>query len=208
MTEATGYEAFCLYNALKLHFTSKTYDFFKYNGKTNVSKDAFMHRKDKYGFYKISRKFQPAEMRDFFVANLLDNPKAWVGDLNADSSGDVFLKWKKRTQSLSYIFTNDLSKIFYYGEKELFAVKDGQYPILLNLAMQDEISIETICILNDIMNFFPAWKKKIDDDIIWPEFANRCLKYTPFINYDKDKFTKLIVAERKSAIANSINTMI
>jgi len=60
--------------------------------------------------------------------------------------------------------------------------------------MQDEISIETICILNDIMNFFPAWKKKIDDDIIWPEFANKCLKYTPFINYDKDKFTKLIVA--------------
>ena len=37
----TGFAAFALYNALKLHFTSDSYDYFKYHGKTNVSKTTF-----------------------------------------------------------------------------------------------------------------------------------------------------------------------
>ena len=53
----TGYEAFGIYQALKLHFTTDSYDFFKYNGKTNVSVNAFENRKDKYHFYKLSRKY-------------------------------------------------------------------------------------------------------------------------------------------------------
>ena len=52
MTENTGFAAFALYNALKLHFTSDSYDYFKYHGKTNVSKQTFTTRKDKYQFYK------------------------------------------------------------------------------------------------------------------------------------------------------------
>ena len=35
----TGYETFSLYQALKLHFTQESYDFFKYNGKMNDIKD-------------------------------------------------------------------------------------------------------------------------------------------------------------------------
>ena len=37
----TGYETFSLYQALKLHFTNESYDFFKYNDKSNVSVSAF-----------------------------------------------------------------------------------------------------------------------------------------------------------------------
>ena len=44
MNEGTGFAAFALYNALKLHFTSKSYDYFKYNGKTNVTKTTFTER--------------------------------------------------------------------------------------------------------------------------------------------------------------------
>ena len=62
MTENTGFAAFALYNALKLHFTSESYDYFKYNGKTNVSPQSFMTRKDKYQFYKLSRKYNPEEL--------------------------------------------------------------------------------------------------------------------------------------------------
>jgi hypothetical protein len=34
--------------------------------------------------------------------------------------------------------------------------------------------------------------KKIDDDIIWPDFKMRCLKYTPFIRYDKEKYLHIL----------------
>ena len=43
----TGYEAFSLYESLKLHFAKESYDFFKYNGKVSTSVEAFENRKDK-----------------------------------------------------------------------------------------------------------------------------------------------------------------
>jgi hypothetical protein len=36
------------------------------------------------------------------------------------------------------------------------------------------------------------WDKKIDDDIIWPDFKLKCEKYTPFLHYDKNKFKEIL----------------
>jgi hypothetical protein len=63
--------------------------------------------------------------------------------------------------------------------------------------MEERISIETLVILNDIMNFFPMWSKKIDDDIIWPSYRRRCIKYAPFIDYDKKKLKGILVEKMK-----------
>ncbi len=60
----TGYEAFSLYESLKLHFNKDSYDFFKYNGKTNVTVTSFENRKDKYHFYKLSRKYSDKQEID------------------------------------------------------------------------------------------------------------------------------------------------
>ena len=75
MTENTGFAAYALWNALKLHFTSDSYDYFKYNGKTNVSKSTFSTNKSKYQFYKLSRKYNLEELKDFYVAK----PQHMVG---------------------------------------------------------------------------------------------------------------------------------
>ena len=70
----TGYEAYELFQALKRHFTQEKFDFFKYRGHINTSKEAFENRKDKWHFYKLSRKFgTKQELTDFLIANFLDN---------------------------------------------------------------------------------------------------------------------------------------
>ena len=106
MEENTGYAAFTLYNSLKLHFTSKSYCYFKYHGKTNVSAVTFLKRKDKYSFYKLSRKYSLDELKDFYVANFLEGDK-WVGDMAKDGE-EVYKKWQKTQQSLTYNFENDI----------------------------------------------------------------------------------------------------
>ena len=40
MEETTGFAAFAMFHAMKLHWTGD-YDYVKYHGKTNVSKDTF-----------------------------------------------------------------------------------------------------------------------------------------------------------------------
>jgi hypothetical protein len=74
----------------------------------------------------------------------------------------------------------------------MLIVKNGQHPTLLTQVMSGTISVETLCILNDIMNFFPMWKRKISDDIIWPNWQVKCEKYAPFIQYDKVKFKNIL----------------
>jgi hypothetical protein len=193
MTENSGYAAFTMYNSLKLHFTSKSYDYFKYNGKTNVSTATFLKRKDKYTFYKLSRKYSVEELRDFYVANFLEGDK-WVGDMNTTDGEDVYKKWQKTQQSLTYTFENDIIYLLADGGSpdSMLEVKPNGYPPLMHFVQLKQVSLETLCILNDIMNFFPMWNKKIDDDIIWPDFKLKCEKYTPFIQYDKVKYLHIL----------------
>ena len=192
--EGSGFSAFALFNAIKLHFTSDSYDYFKYGGKTSISKDSFTNRKDKYTFYKLSRKYNLQDLRDFYVSNFLVKDVNWVGDI-ANAEGEENHKmWQKRTQRLTYEFEQDIIRILEQADNpdELVLVPSGGYPALLLGAMQDKICIETLVILDDIMNFFPMWSKKISDDIVWPTYHRKCLRYKPFIQYDKEKFKTIL----------------
>ena len=193
MTENTGFAAFCMYHALKLHFTS-TYDYLKYNGKTNVSQTTFMARKDKFFFYKLSRKYSLQELRDFYVANFIVDNNSWSGNLVGPEAEDNYKKWQKRIQSLTYRFEQDIIGLLTTCDKpeDMLRVPDNQLPLLLSEVMRGTIALETLVILNDIMNFFPMWAKKIDDDIVWPNWQKKVEKYTPFVSYDKQKFKTIL----------------
>jgi hypothetical protein len=192
--EGSGFSAFALYNALKLHFTSDSYDFFKYNGKTNVSKSNFSTRKDKYTFYKLSRKYNLADLQDFYVANFLIKNVNWVGDISSVEGEENFKQWQKRNQSLTYRFEQDIIGLLtsVTTPNDLLVVEDGQYPVLLREVMQGTIAVETLVIMNDIMNFLPMWDKKIADTVVWPATKRKIEKYSPFVRYDKEKYKNIL----------------
>jgi hypothetical protein len=187
----TGYEAFGIYNALKLHFSQESYDYFKYNGKTNVSLSSFESRKDKWHFTKLSKKFNNKDDLIFFiVSNLIHNEKFWIGDLLSEDADIRCLQRKKVIQSLSYTFENDCIKMFegVSNPNDIILVEDGNHPSLLISYMRKEVEMETMCILNSILNFFPMWTIKIKDTIIWPSHRMRLLKYNAFLNNDNTKY--------------------
>ena len=194
MTENTGYAAFALYNSLKLHFTSNSYNYFKYHGKTNVTQDTFLKRKDKYSFYKLSRKFDIDELKDYLVCNFVFGKSSWVGEMLSQDGEEIYKKWTKTNQSLTYVFENDLSKLLdsVDAPDDLFIIQSGSYPKMLSSVMEEDITLETFVILNSIMNFYPMFDKKIDDDIIWPNLKLKCEKYEPFLNYDRSKFRSIL----------------
>jgi len=199
MTENTGFAAYALWNALKLHFTSDSYDYFKYHGKTNVSKQSFTIRKDKYYFYKLSRKYSLEELKNYYVANMINGNGDWVGEMVGPSGEEIYAKWQKTQQSLTYTFENDIIQMFdsvdgaeFWSIEDYFKPIDGGWPMLITKMMQNKISLETVCILVDILGCMPQWEKQITDDIIWPSNQRLIKKYTPFIQYDKDKVKKFL----------------
>ena len=194
MSDTTGYEAYALFQSIKLHFTTNSYNFFRYNGKTNVSKETFASHKAKYSFYKLSRRYDITDLRDFYISNFLVSDIKWIGEITSTDSELVYKNWQKRNQSLTYSFEQDIIGLLVAVDSpnELLSVEGGQYPLLLKEMTHNTISIETVCILNDIMNFLPMWDKKILDDVVWPSLKRRIEKYTPFLTYDKDKFKKIL----------------
>ena len=196
MIDSSGFEAYALYNAIKLHFTSDSYDYFKYNGKTNVSKQSFMVRKDKYQFYKLSRKYSLEELRDFYVANFLQGDK-WVGDMTGTEGEENYLKWQKTQQALTYTFNNDIIYLFdlvdgaeSWTRDDILRCHGGGWPMIITKLMKNEVTLESVCILVDLVGCMPRWEKEVTEDIIWPFWHRLIKKYTPFIQYDKEKFLK------------------
>jgi hypothetical protein len=198
MTENTGFAAYALWNALKLHFTSDSYDYFKYNGKTNVSQSTFTTNKSKYQFYKLSRKYDLEELKNFYVANFIEGKGDWVGELLQDGE-ENYLKWQKRQQSLTYTFENDIMYLLdkvdgaeFWTMDDYFKPFDGGWPNIITKLMQNKISLETVCILIDIVGCMPRWEKQITDDLVWPTWHRLIKRYTPFIQYDKEKFLHIL----------------
>ena len=183
-----AYELYVYYLAIKKHFTS-SYDFFKYNGKVSASASAFENRKDKFHFYKLSKR---SESRDLILANMLVNPKSWIGDLLEPEADIIYKDWLKRKQSLTYQFKSDIN-VLNEDFNSNFIVNDGQYPHLIRLYNMKRITIETLVILCEILKCLPYWEKKISDTILFPDINRLVRKYYPFLQYDKSKMKEILL---------------
>lgn len=186
-----AFELYIYYLALKRHFTSD-FDFFKYHGKVNASINSFECRKDKFFFYKLSKR---KESRDVILANMVENPAFWIGDIFDDKHEGRYVEWLKRKQTLTYSFKTEISMLTDDIESDI-VVKDGQHPSLLRLYLTKNISTETLVILNDVIKFFGYWNKNISDTIIYPDINKKCKNYRPFLEYDFEKMRKIVLDKR------------
>ena len=190
-----GYDLYCVYQAIKLHFTSENYNFFHYDGKTKVSVEAFQKRRDKFLFHRLARKYRDDEMVPFLVANFVYSDGNWTKSLLEEEAEETYRNWKRTTDSMSKIYQEDLQKIATRETfNDLFKVEDGQFPKLLVAFLQKDVTIETMVILNNIFDFVKIWDKKISDDIIYPKVSRKIRKYGSFLNVNVDKY-KILTKE-------------
>ena len=182
------------YLALKNHFTKPNYDYLRYNGKVKASLQAFYKRKDRMWFEKMSRQKTDEEIVSFFVANfvLCNDPESlWIGEI-INEGEQRFSLWKKRTQSLSYVFKEEIEKLFSENSiEDLFTIKNGSHPRILKIFLQGNLSLETMVILDSIFGYRKNFDKKLDDPI-WKFVSMRIAKYSPFIHIDIFKYKKIL----------------
>jgi len=183
-----AFETYLMFLALSRHFTSN-YDYIKYNGKVKANPESFEKRKDKYFFYKLSKKQNP---KNFIIANLLENEKIWIGEMLTQKGEHIYNDWMKKTQSLSYSFSNEIEKLDDDIDEQL-KIYNGQHPKLFNLFLSREISIESLIILNELLHFFPYWNKKLDVKLIWEPVHFKCTKYKPFLTWNRLRMKSILL---------------
>ena len=195
----TSYDAYKLYLAIKLHFTTANYDYFKHNAKVNSSLNAFLKRNDRFFFHKLATKYGD-DLMMYFVSNFVDRPKTWVGDLVRSDGDTIYNKWRKYNESFSYNFRNDCVFIrnVIDGDSirfdDIFSVVGGQHPRMLRLLLSGKISIQSLIIFDKILSFVNRWDKEIKETVIWPEKSFKIAKLRPFVNVNTTK-CKFIMKE-------------
>lgn len=187
----SAFDCYKEYLALKNHFSSPNYDYFRYNGKLKVNSTSFDQRKDKLFFQKLAKH---PDVHNFLVANLSKNDKAWIKELAYSEDAErVYKDWLKRNQSLTYVVKNDLSKLESPFDGNFLVSKSQSHPRLLQLYLGGHVTLETMCILLDITKAKKHWDSKMEFDPIYDEVRKKIEKYTPFIKYDKDKMKKIVL---------------
>ena len=188
----SAYEAFRIYNGLKLHFTTESYNYFKYHGKTKVK---VIPQNQFFVYERLGKRYEQ-NLEEFFLANFLEDPKIWINDLLSEESDHIYKLYQKKMESLAYSFKNDIVNLFEETENlnDLFLVKTD-FPILLKKTMQNKINLETLLIMDSILNFFSVWNNNIKEDIIWKNFQLKCIKYFPFIKFDRNKMKEILKME-------------
>lgn len=186
------FESYKLYNALKLHFETDSYDAVKYNYKSNVTPQAFFKRKDKYFFAKLAKNYEK-DLLTYYVSNF-KNGVGYVGDMLNEDGEKNYLNHKRIQESIHRVFSIDINKLSEQERKfdQFFMSCHGQLPLVIKLWLQEEISLETVVILDSMLGFVERESDKITDTIIWPDTKRKIHKYRPFVNFNVDKCKTLL----------------
>ena len=192
----SAYETYCLYLAIKSHFTTQSYDYHKYQGKIKVSKESFDIRKDRFLFQKLSRKYSNDKMNDFLISNCIKGKK-WVGEFLDDDAEDIYRQYVKRRQSFTYVFANEIQKLFdsVSSPEKIFISSTNQsyYPPVIESYLSNCIGEDTLCVINNFFNFVPKLDRDLGkDDILWKSIRIITIKLLPFIEYDKLSFKNIV----------------
>lgn len=190
----TGFEAYSLYKALHLHFNTDSYNYITYNGKTKVTPEEFENRPDKFTFVKLGNKYRTQDLALLYIANFLTDNVSWTDDFLTEEAIENMVKHQKVLESMSYIFSDECKYIFgsVDNPNEVLLVKSGEYPVLLTQYLRSKVSLETLCILNKLLNFLPRWILEIKDTIQWPIIQRKIEKYSCFLPNNVLKYRQLL----------------
>ncbi len=191
-----GFKAYKYYMAVKLHFTSPKYNVFESRGNVKGTRDAFNARNDRYIFEKLSQKYSDdKEIIQFFVSNFAySNDTAIYGNSEAE---ELYSEWKRRKQSITKIFIDDLTNVMNYCDVHkfntdgIFKCKDGDLPVLTSMFLSGKITIESLRIIDDIFPFINSWENDPMIKFVLGDKLLRVEKLKGFVKYDKDKLTKV-----------------
>ena len=187
------FDAYRCYLSLKNHFTKDHYDYHKYRGKTRATQQAFYKRKDRFWFEKFARSKNDKEVEEFFVSNFIystDPATMWIGEMIKEGEGR-YTEWKKKVQSLSYIFKEEVENVFEDQKvDDAFNCSKGHPPILKSY-LGGGTSLESMVIYDIIFGYRKDFDKRLNDPV-WETVSRKIKKYKPFLNINVPRYKKIL----------------
>lgn len=182
--------AYQQYNSLRLHFTTESYDYLKYGGKTKNTATVAAHRKflankQKMLYTQLSRQ---SDSEGLVLSNLLHNPKAFIADIVSSDGQDIYTAWKTRQARLMFQLETELSANDNW--RKMVAFSDNGLPHIISEYIAGRISPETVAIIDSFAKRLDDWAKL--DHPLMNNVQLRLRKYRPFVRFDKTRAKAVI----------------
>ena len=190
-----------IYYSIKAHFNSKSYNAIDNNFNTKVIPQIIFQKSKQIASVckYISEKYTNEEdVKDLMISNFVYDKNIDIFKIyKEEESKQRYQNYKRIKDSISHTFKKDLVLLFnsvndintiYKCTSEYGAF--GHWPEIAIQAREGQITLETLIIMDDIMNLFDRWSPKLDND--WILFRSILDKYRSFVNYDKETIISIM----------------
>lgn len=198
----TPMDAWSTFTAMSLHFNSeRDYDAFKFNFKgPRCKRETFMGHKNRYQFEKLAKTYPKRnDVILYSLANILAGNK-WIGECNEGA----YNTWTGKIQALDYNFKTDVMWLGEEAEKESLTFDEcfippdlNDSPLIYRLYVEGKMTIETLAIFENMLNFTPRLNKELKDPLDVSKGTSFLVsKYAPFLVHTTDlkKYTENILS--------------
>jgi len=201
------YNAWVVYQALNAHFTrTRDYDYFKYNGKGTWSSIESMEKSfikyEQNGNFSLQRKifkdignkFSNKEALIYFYLSQFTNGIEYPSHFETD----LYDEYIDRMNNFDFTIKKDMMEIKRYLDKfevsfdDIFKVDGINHPVILKMGLSNTISLETVAVLDMILDFASNIDKSLNDPL-WNDYSRLIKKYKPFLEVDTNKQKKIII---------------
>lgn len=192
--------AYRMYLAVKLHFLTDKYDLREQNARVRINHKTFQERNQEVLYAKFADMFDDkTEMAQYLVSNFAYG--AW-GNTDIVSGTSEARKnhkeWKRRKESITQVFKNDLNKIRLEFEKNnmVSILKDleedcPRIPYLFQMFIGNHITLETLIIIDSLHPYLHIWKKNMDN--LFGDELRRLVKSKRFVKFDEAKLKPIFM---------------
>jgi len=197
-----GYRAYVTFLAIKLHFTSEKYDYFRYHGKVKASPESYSKRRDKSFFRRIQKKYITKDaIEDYLVSNIIQSDtidKFWVTDLSTESH-TICSQWLGRVQAMSYLFAQECKQLHDMLDdqdqnlKDIFIVERFDLPKIIQMHWSGDVSVEFLAIMLETLGLHAKYDQLLGGSnvLLWDDVSAKCKKYIPFLKKYVDSDMKV-----------------
>ena len=177
-------DIYLMYCAMKAHFSKNDYDFLTYKGKSRVSRNSFYKRKDRYFFVKLSKKYEEYDdIKTYLISNFIVERRGYVANFNDEN----YENWKNKRNNFYNIFTEEI-RPFVNNFNPIFEAKKNEHPLLLKEYLGKRVSIETLIVLDELVEFTKNWNKHMPEDYIWYDLKKLMKNYKRFLTIDQNQY--------------------
>lgn len=176
-----------IFSAMKLHYTSQKYNFFKYAGKAKNGNKGNFHSE------KLANKLNnETKTVKFFLGNFISfyersgEYPSYIGELSDEKAFKVFAKFDGELDIKMFKAKKTLDKI----KKKTDTLKSiKNFSVLSDLFYEKETDTIAICFLANSFDLFKIWKT---DDPLENDLLTFLRKTSPFIRGDREKLIESI----------------